>query len=511
MTELATPERPLVGEKTIKKASFSCELGWNSDRQIAPMQLHGDFLFLKGVFMKEQKATMDKILNLCKGRGFVFPGSDIYGGFANTWDFGPIGVELKNNVKKAWWKRFVQESPNTYGVDAAILMNPRVWDASGHTQSFSDPKMDCKECKTRERADNLIEEYAKKHNLEVVVDTMSNEEMEKFIEEHKINCPKCGKHNWTNIRQFNLMFETSRGVTEGDTNKVYLRPETAQGEYVNFLNVQRSTRAKLPFAIAQIGKAFRNEITPGNFLFRTVEFEQMELQNFCKEEAALDLYNTFKQKALQFVKDLGLDESHLRFHDHDKLAHYAKAACDIQYYFPIGWQELNGIHHRGTWDLSRHQEYSGKSMLYTDPVTNEKVLPNVIEYSIGADRLVLALMCESYDEETLENGETRVVMHLHPAIAPYKVAILPLQKNLSEKAKEVYALLSKEFMCDYDEAGSIGKRYRREDEIGTPFCVTIDFDTLEDGTVTVRDRDTMKQERIKISDLANYISNKIKF
>jgi glycyl-tRNA synthetase len=300
-------------------------------------------------------------------------------------------------------------------------------------------------------------------------------------------------------------------VTEGDTNKVYLRPETAQGEYVNFLNVQRSTRAKLPFAIAQIGKAFRNEITPGNFLFRTVEFEQMELQNFCKEEAALDLYNTFKQKALKFVEDLGLDESHLRFHDHDKLAHYAKAACDIQYYFPIGWQELNGIHHRGTWDLSRHQEYSGKSMLYTDPVTNEKVLPNVIEYSIGADRLVLALMCESYDEETLENGETRVVMHLHPAIAPYKVAILPLQKNLSEKAKEVYALLSKEFMCDYDEAGSIGKRYRREDEIGTPFCVTIDFDTLEDGTVTVRDRDTMAQERIKISDLANYISNKIKF
>ena len=461
--------------------------------------------------MKEQKATMDKILNLCKGRGFVFPGSDIYGGFANTWDFGPIGVELKNNVKKAWWKRFVQESPNTYGVDAAILMNPRVWDASGHTQSFSDPKMDCRECKTRERADNLIEEYAKKHNIDVVVDTMSNEEMEKFIEDHKINCPKCGKHNWTNIRQFNLMFETSRGVTEGDTNKVYLRPETAQGEYVNFLNVQRSTRAKLPFAIAQIGKAFRNEITPGNFLFRTVEFEQMELQNFCKEESALDLYNTFKQKALNFVKDLGLDETHLRFHDHDKLAHYAKAACDIQYYFPIGWQELNGIHHRSTWDLSRHQEYSGKSMLYTDPVTNEKVLPNVIEYSIGADRLVLALMCESYDEETLENGETRVVMHFHSAIAPYKVAVLPLQKNLSDKAKEVYAQLSKEFMCDYDEAGSIGKRYRREDEIGTPFCVTIDFDTLEDETVTIRDRDTMAQERVKIADLANYVANRIKF
>lgn len=461
--------------------------------------------------MKETKATMEKILNLCKGRGFVFPGSDIYGGFANTWDFGPVGVELKNNVKKAWWKRFVQESPNSYGLDAAILMNPRTWDASGHTASFSDPKMDCKECKTRERADNLIEDYAKKHNLNVVPDNMTNEEMEKFIEEHKINCPKCGKHNWTQIRQFNLMFETSRGVTEDGLNKVYLRPETAQGEYVNFLNVQRTTRAKLPFAIAQIGKSFRNEITPGNFLFRTVEFEQMELQNFCKDEEALDLYNTFKQKALQFVEDLGLDGEKLRFHDHDKLAHYAKAACDIQYYFPIGWQELNGIHHRSTWDLSRHQEYSGKSMLYTDPVTNEKILPTVIEYSIGADRLVLALLCEAYDEETLENGETRVVMHFHPAIAPYKVAVLPLQKNLSEKAREVYALLSKEFMCDYDEAGSIGKRYRREDEIGTPFCVTIDFDTLEDSTVTIRDRDTMEQIRLPITDVTNYVSNKIKF
>ena len=461
--------------------------------------------------MRETKVTMEKILNLCKGRGFVFPGSDIYGGFANTWDFGPVGVELKNNVKKAWWKRFVQENPNSYGLDAAILMNPRTWDASGHTASFSDPKMDCKECKTRERADNLIEDYAKKHNLDVVPDNMSNEEMEKFIDEHNINCPKCGKHNWTQIRQFNLMFETSRGVTEDGLNKVYLRPETAQGEYVNFLNVQRTTRAKLPFAIAQIGKSFRNEITPGNFLFRTVEFEQMELQNFCKDEDALNLYNTFKQKALQFVEDLGLDGEKLRFHDHDKLAHYAKAACDIQYYFPIGWQELNGIHHRSTWDLSRHQEYSGKSMLYTDPVTNEKILPTVIEYSIGADRLVLALLCEAYDEETLENGETRVVMHFHPAIAPYKVAVLPLQKNLSDKAREVYSLLSKEFMCDYDEAGSIGKRYRREDEIGTPFCVTIDFDTLEDGTVTIRDRDTMEQIRLPIAEVANYVTNKIKF
>ena len=461
--------------------------------------------------MKETKVTMEKILNLCKGRGFVFPGSDIYGGFANTWDFGPVGVELKNNVKKAWWKRFVQESPNTYGLDAAILMNPRVWDASGHTASFSDPKMDCRECKSRERADNLIEEYSKKHNLNIVPDTMSNEEMQQFIEEHNINCPKCGKHNWTPIRQFNLMFETSRGVTDEALNKVYLRPETAQGEYVNFLNVQRTTRAKLPFAIAQIGKSFRNEITPGNFLFRTVEFEQMELQNFCKDEDALTLYSTFKEKALKFVEDLGLDAEKLRFHDHDKLAHYAKAACDIQYLFPIGWQELNGIHHRSTWDLSRHQEYSGKSMLYTDPVTNEKVLPTVIEYSIGADRLVLALLCEAYDEEVLENNETRVVMHFHPAIAPFKVAVLPLQKNLSEKAREVYTLLSKDFMCDYDEAGSIGKRYRREDEIGTPMCVTIDFDTLEDDTVTIRDRDTMEQIRLPINKLKDYIAEKIAF
>ena len=461
--------------------------------------------------MKEIKATMDKILNLCKGRGFVFPGSEIYGGFANTWDFGPVGVELKNNIKRAWWKRFVQESPNTYGVDAAILMNPTVWEASGHTTSFSDPKMDCRECKTRERADNLIEDYAKKHNIDVVPDSMTNEEMEAFIEEHKINCPKCGKHNWTPIRQFNLMFETSRGVTEEGLNKVYLRPETCQGEYVNFLNVQRTARAKLPFAIAQIGKSFRNEITPGNFLFRTIEFEQMELQNFCREENAMATYSEYKEKALKFVEDLGVDEQHLRFHDHDKLAHYAKAACDIQYLFPIGWQELNGIHHRSTWDLSRHQQFSGKSMLYTDPVTNEKILPNVIEYSIGADRLTLALLCEAYDEETLEGGETRVVMHFHPAIAPYKVAVLPLQKNLSDKAKEVYSILSKEFMCDYDEAGSIGKRYRREDEIGTPFCVTIDFDTLEKNTVTVRDRDSMKQDIVEIDKLVEYIAKRVKF
>ena len=456
----------------------------------------------------EKKLTMETIVNLCKTRGFVFPGSDIYGGFANTWDFGPIGVELKNNIKRAWWKRFVQESSNTYGVDAAILMNPKTWEASGHVQSFGDPKMDCKNCKQRFRADTLIEQHSKGA---VAAEAMTNEEMDIYIDENNIKCPHCGVKAWTPIRKFNPMFVTSRGTLEADADKVYLRPETCQGEYVNFLNIQRSMRAKVPFAIAQIGKSFRNEITPGNFLFRTVEFEQMELQNFCKEENSMQTYADYKKDALQFVEDLGLSAEHLRYHDHDKLAHYAKAACDIQYLFPIGWQELNGIHHRGTWDLSRHQEYSGKSMLYTDPVTNEKFLPNVIEYSIGADRLTLALLCEAYDEEKLEDGETRVVMHLNPAIAPFKVAVLPLQKNLSEKAKEVYKLLSKEFMCDYDEAGSIGKRYRREDEIGTPFCITIDFDTLEDNSVTIRDRDSMQQIRLQIDKIAEYVKEKIVF
>lgn len=452
--------------------------------------------------------NLDKIVNLCKARGLIFPGSDIYGGMGNTWDYGPVGVELKNNIKHAWWKRFVQEQSNVYGVDAAILMNPRVWDASGHTASFSDPKMDCKSCKQRFRADNLIEEHSKG---KVSAEAMTNEEMEAYIADNKIKCPHCGNFNWSPIRQFKLMFETSRGTVEGEKDVVYLRPETAQGEFVNFLNVQRSMRAKVPFSIAQIGKAFRNEITPGNFIFRTIEFEQMELQNFCKEDDAMALYDTYKQKALQFVLDLGFKPDHFRFHDHEKLAHYAKAACDIQYLFPIGWEELNGIHHRSTWDLSRHQEYSGKPMTYLDPITNEKYIPNVIEYSIGADRLTLAVLCEAYDEETLENGETRVVMHFHPAIAPFKVAVLPLQKNLSDKAKEVYAMLSKEFRCEYDEAGSIGKRYRREDEIGTPFCVTIDFDTLENNTVTIRDRDTMEQIRLSIDELIPYIDKRIKF
>ena len=455
----------------------------------------------------DKKLTIDTIVNLCKNRGFIFPGSEIYGGFANTWDFGPIGVELKNNIKRAWWKRFVQEDPSTYGVDAAILMNPTTWEASGHIQSFGDPKMDCKNCKQRFRADTLIEEHSKGT---ISAEAMSNEQLEQYIDEHDIKCPHCGVKNWTPIRKFNPMFVTSRGTLEADADKVYLRPETCQGEYVNFLNVQRSCRAKVPFAIAQIGKSFRNEITPGNFLFRTIEFEQMELQKFCHEKDSMSFYNDYKAKALKFVEDLGLKPENLRYHDHDKLAHYAKAACDIQYNFPMGWQELNGIHHRGTWDLSRHQEYSGKNLTYLDPFTNERYIPNVIEYSIGADRLMLAILCEAYDEEQLEN-DTRVVMHFNPAIAPYKVAVLPLQKNLSEKATEVYNILCKKFNVDYDESGSIGKRYRRQDEIGTPYCVTIDFDTLEDNTVTIRDRDTMQQTRINISDLVTYINDRIQF
>ncbi len=457
--------------------------------------------------MADKRAvTMDKIVNLCKARGIIFPGSEIYGGMGNTWDYGPVGVEIKNNIKRAWWKRFVQESENSYGVDAAILMNSRVWEASGHTASFTDPKMDCKECKARFRADNLIEAHSKG---KVNPDTMTNEEMEAYIAEHKVACPNCGKHNWTPIRTFNLMFETSRGVTDESQNKIYLRPETAQGEFVNFLNVQRTTRAKVPFGIAQIGKAFRNEITPGNFIFRTIEFEQMEHQWFCKEGTDLAYYEEYKQKAKNFLLDLGFREEHLRFKDHDKLAHYAKSACDIQYLFPMGWSELNGIHDRTDYDLSRHQEYSGKNMNYLDPATGEHYIPYVVEYSIGADRLMLAALCEAYEEEELEGGDVRTVMHFHPALAAYKAAVLPLQKNLGEKAREVYKKLSKRFMVTYDEAGSIGKRYRRQDEIGTPHCVTIDFDTLENGTVTVRDRDTMAQIRLDVDEVSAYIEKSL--
>ena len=451
---------------------------------------------------------MDDIVNLCKQYGFVFPGSEIYDGFANTWDFGPVGVELKNNIKKAWWKRFVQEDMNTYGVDAAILMNPRVWEASGHVSSFSDPKMDCKKCKQRFRADNLIEDFS---NGEVAAEAMSNEEMEKYINDNHIVCPNCHGFEWSDIKQFKLMFETSRGTVEGDKDTVYLRPETCQGEYVNYANVLRSSRAKVPFAIAQIGKSFRNEITPGNFLFRTIEFEQMELQKFCHEKDSMNFFNDYKKKAMDFIIDLGLDKDKLRYHDHDKLAHYAKAACDIQYKFPIGWEELNGIHHRGTWDLSRHAEFSGKKLEYQDPETNEKFIPNVIEYSIGADRLTLAVLCNSYEKEKLEN-EAREVMHFHPAIAPYKVAILPLVKKYhKEKAEELFKTFSKNFMSTYDETGSIGKRYRRQDVIGTPYCITVDDETLNNGTVTVRDRDTMEQVTLSVEDAIIYVEDKIKF
>ena len=458
--------------------------------------------------MEKREVTMEKLVALCKARGIIFPGSEIYGGMGNTWDYGPVGVEIKNNIKRAWWKRFVQESDNSFGVDAAILMNARVWEASGHTTSFSDPKMDCKECKSRHRADTLIEAHSKG---KVNPDTMTNEEMEAYINEHRVACPVCGKCNWTNIRTFNLMFETSRGVTDESQNKIYLRPETAQGEFVNFLNVQRTTRAKVPFGIAQIGKAFRNEITPGNFIFRTIEFEQMEHQWFCKEGTDGEYYAQFKEKAFQFLLDLGFEKEHLRFHDHDKLAHYAKAACDIQYLYPMGWQELNGIHNRTDYDLSRHQEYSGKTLTYIDPVTNERFIPYVIEYSIGADRLMLAVLSEAYEEQELEGGEVRNVMHFHPAIAAYKAAVLPLQKNLAPAAREILAMLKKDFPVIYDEAGSIGKRYRRQDEIGTPYCITIDFDTLNDGTVTVRDRDSMEQIRLHKEELKAYLAEKVRF
>ena len=458
--------------------------------------------------MAERAVTMEKLVALCKNRGIIFPGSEIYGGMGNTWDYGPVGVEIKNNIKRAWWKRFVQESENSYGVDAAILMNSRVWEASGHTTSFTDPKMDCKECKSRHRADNLIEAHSKG---KVNPDAMTNEEMEAYIQEHRVCCPICGNFNWTNIRTFNLMFETSRGVTDENQNKIYLRPETAQGEFVNFLNVQRSARAKVPFGIAQIGKAFRNEITPGNFIFRTIEFEQMEHQWFCKEGTDGEYYAEFKQKAWEFLLALGFNEAHLRLKDHDKLAHYAKAACDIQYLFPMGWSELNGIHNRTDYDLSRHQEFSGKGMMYVDPVNGEKYIPYVIEYSIGADRLMLAALSEAYDEETLENGEIRNVMRFHPAIAAYKAAVLPLQKNLAPQAKDLYKKLAKYFPVSYDEAGSIGKRYRRQDEIGTPFCLTVDFDTLENGTVTLRDRDSMEQVRLSPEEAIAYIQEKILF
>ena len=451
--------------------------------------------------------TMDKIVNLCKNRGYIYPGSEIYGGLANTWDYGPLGARLKNNIKDTWRKRFIQERKNSYEIDADILMHPRVWEASGHVASFSDPLIDCKECKMRHRADNLINDFDKNANA----DAMTQDEMMEYIRKNKVPCPNCGKSDYTDIRQFNLMFQTYRGVTNDTKSIIYLRPENAQGEYVNYLNVQRTTRAKLPFSIGQIGKAFRNEITPGNFTFRTIEFEQMEFQTFCKEGTDSDIYNYFKEYGKKYFIDLGLPEERLRFHNHEKLAHYAKEACDIEYEFPFGWGEINGTHNRTNYDLSRHQEYSGKSMEYLDPETSERYIPYIIESTYGLDRTVLAILCEAYEEENLKKDDTRTVLHLNPVLAPYKVAVLPLSKKLNEKALEVYNKLSKEFMCDYDETGSIGKRYRREDEIGTPYCITIDFETLEDEKVTIRDRDTMEQLRIAINEIENWIKDKITF
>ncbi len=464
--------------------------------------------------MEKRAVTMEKLVNLCKTRGYIFPGSEIYGGLANTWDYGPLGVELKNNVKKAWWQRFVQENKYNVGLDAAILMNPQTWVASGHLAGFSDPLMDCKECHERFRADKLIEDWVQENNytLEKGIDAFTHEEMKNFIEEHNIPCPTCGKHNFTDIRQFNLMFKTFQGVTEDSKNTVYLRPETAQGIFTNFVNVQRSARRKVPFGIAQIGKSFRNEITPGNFIFRVREFEQMELEFFCKPGTDLEWFNYWRSFCRQWLLDIGLKQEHLRLRDHspEELCFYSKATTDFEYLFPFGWGELWGVADRTDYDLTQHQNVSKKDLSYFDSETNERYIPYVVEPSLGVERCVLAVLSGAYDEEEVGEGDVRTVLRLHPCLAPFKAAILPLSKKLGEKALEVYNELSKYFMVDYDEAGSIGKRYRREDEIGTPFCITYDFDSEVDGCVTVRDRDTMEQIRLPISELKAYIEQKIR-
>ncbi len=469
--------------------------------------------------MNMSEKTMDKIVALCKNRGFIFAGSEIYGGLANSWDYGPLGVEFKNNVKKAWWKKFVQEQPDIVGLDCAIMMNPEVWRASGHLGGFSDPLMDCKSCKARHRADQLIEAYVAENNLNDNPAGWSNQQMVDYIAEHHIKCPQCGAENFTDIRQFNLMFKTFQGVTEDSASEVYLRPETAQGIFVNFANVQRTTRKKLPFGVAQIGKSFRNEITPGNFTFRLREFEQMELEFFCKPGTDLEWFAYFRDYCEKFLLSLGMTREHLRLRDHDKdeLCFYSKATTDFEFLFPFGWGELWGLADRTDYDLSRHEEFSGKPLGYFDPDTNERYIPYVIEPSLGADRVALAFLIDAYDEEPIADNDVRTVLHLHPALAPYKAAVLPLSKKLSGKAREVYAQLSKNFSVDFDETGSIGKRYRREDEIGTPFCITVDFDTIGneekegDGCVTVRDRDSMEQIRIPITDLNDYLSKKLEF
>ena len=467
--------------------------------------------------LKNNEKVMDTIVDLCKSKGFVYPGSEIYGGLANTWDYGPLGVELKNNIKRAWMKKFVQENKYNVGLDSAILMNPQTWVASGHIGGFSDPLMDCKECKTRHRADNLIEDFDGTN-----VAGWSNEQMMNYIKEKGITCPNCGKQNFTDIRQFNLMFKTFQGVTEDSKSELYLRPETAQGIFVNFANIQRTTRKKVPFGVAQVGKSFRNEITPGNFIFRVREFEQMELEFFCKPGTDLEWFDYWRSYCKNFLLSLGLKEENIRLRDHDKeeLCFYSKATTDFEYLFPFGWGELWGVADRTDYDLTQHINTSGKSLEYFDPETNEKYIPYVIEPSLGVERLFLSVVTEAYDEEEIvstdkdgnEKKETRTVMHFHPALAPFKAAVLPLVKKLSPKAEEVYDMLSKKFMVDFDEAGTIGKRYRRQDEIGTPFCITYDFDTLEkDNCVTVRDRDTMQQERVNINDLVAYLETKMVF
>lgn len=471
----------------------------------------------KEFYMAEKKraVTMEKLVALCKNRGFIFPGSEIYGGLANTWDFGPLGVEFKNNVKKAWWKKFIQESGLNTGLDCAILMNPRTWVASGHLGGFSDPLMDCKSCKARHRADNLIEDYCKKHNLDIKVESMDNEQLEAFISQKKIVCPVCGKSDFTSIRKFNLMFKTFQGVTEDSVNTVYLRPETAQGIFVNFKNVQRASRMRVPFGIGQIGKSFRNEITPGNFIFRVREFEQMELEFFCKPGTDLEWFSYWKDYCKNFLLSLGIKEENLKLRDHspEELCFYSKATTDFEYNFAFGWGELWGIADRTDYDLKQHAAESGENMEYTDPATNEKYIPYVIEPSLGAERAVLAFLTDAYDEEILdaEKNDVRTVLRLHPFLAPYKAAVLPLQKGLSEKADELYRRLAKKFSVTYDVTGSIGKRYRRQDEIGTPYCITVDFDTLNDDTVTVRDRDSMEQIRLKIDELEAYIEKSLDF
>ena len=460
--------------------------------------------------MNNNEKTMEKIVSLCKGRGFIFAGSEIYGGLSNTWDYGPLGVELKNNVKRAWWKRFVQQSPYNVGLDSAILMNPEVWVATGHVGGFSDPLMDCKDCKTRHRADKLIEDFTGKS-----ADGWSNEQMMDFIKENGIKCPNCGSTNFTDIRQFNLMFKTFQGVTEDAKNTVYLRPETAQGIFVNFKNVQRTSRKKIPFGIGQIGKSFRNEITPGNFTFRTREFEQMELEFFCEPGTDLDWFQYWRGFCINWLKSLGMKDEEMRARDHspEELCFYSKGTTDIEFLFPFGWGELWGIADRTDYDLTQHQNVSGQDMTYFDPEKNEKYIPYVIEPSLGADRVVLAFLCSAYDEEVLdaEKNDVRTVMHFHPALAPVKIGVLPLSKKLNEGAEKVFAELSKKYNCEFDDRGNIGKRYRRQDEIGTPYCITYDFDSEIDGAVTVRDRDTMEQERIKIEDLDAYFADKFTF